>query len=83
MAKVHQASIDTYLEDIVLSAIERTADAQARKEIQELAFKIDSIAHELEHRFLEGDGDGVIETRFFCLGIKSMMICIYYYFFYV
>ena len=34
MVKVHQTTVDTYLEDIILSATDKTADDQARKEIK-------------------------------------------------
>ena len=45
---VHQDSVDSYLEDIVLASMEREADEQARREIQEMAAKIDGIAAELQ-----------------------------------
>lgn len=48
MVKVHQTTVDTYLEDIILSATDKTADDQARKEIKEVAAKINDIAYELE-----------------------------------
>ena len=46
--KVHQETVDSYLEDIILDAIERTADAQARKEVRDLAEKVNEIAYEME-----------------------------------
>lgn len=51
-AKVHQASIDTYLEDVVLMALNRCADKEARSEVQKLAQNIDAVVHDLEHRYV-------------------------------
>ena len=50
MVKVHQDTVDTYLEDIILSSIDKTADSQARTEVQELANTINDIAYELEDK---------------------------------
>ena len=49
MMRVHQGSVDTYLEDVILKSMERTADLQARKEIAEKADTINKLAHEFEH----------------------------------
>ncbi|XP_019855688.1 PREDICTED: protein MAATS1-like, partial [Amphimedon queenslandica] len=46
--RVHQGSVDTYLEDIILQSIERTADIQAREEIQKRADDINKVAAEFE-----------------------------------
>ncbi|NXW80650.1 CFA91 protein, partial [Hirundo rustica] len=43
-------TIDTYLEDIILSSMERTAEEQAREEIQKRAVEINDIAYEMESR---------------------------------
>ena len=48
MVKVHQESVDTYLEDVILSAIDQTADEQARFEVQAMAEKINKVAYEME-----------------------------------
>lgn len=50
--KVHQASIDTYLEDVILTSLNRCADKEARSEVQQLAQNIDAVVHELEHRYV-------------------------------
>ena len=52
MVKVHQNSVDTYLENIVLNSIDNTADVQARTEISELADKINDIAYDLEDKYV-------------------------------
>lgn len=48
VVKVHQTTVDTYLEDIIMGAIDKTAEDQARKEIQEQAQKINQIAYDME-----------------------------------
>ncbi|KAF0311251.1 Cilia- and flagella-associated protein 91 [Amphibalanus amphitrite] len=46
--KVHQQSVDTYLEDVILESTERTADQQARQHVRELAAHLNDIVHDLE-----------------------------------
>ncbi|XP_066472204.1 cilia- and flagella-associated protein 91 [Tiliqua scincoides] len=48
--KVHQSTVDSYLEDIILNSIENTADEQAREEIQRVAVEVNNIAYEMEER---------------------------------
>nr|XP_039249050.1 cilia- and flagella-associated protein 91-like [Styela clava]XP_039249051.1 cilia- and flagella-associated protein 91-like [Styela clava] len=48
--KVHQSTVDTYLEDIIMDAVDSTADEQARQEIQQHADKINDVAYDLEDR---------------------------------
>ncbi|XP_030059857.1 cilia- and flagella-associated protein 91 [Microcaecilia unicolor] len=50
VVKVHQSTVDTYLEDIILNATKSTADEQAREEIQKKAVQINDIAYEMEAR---------------------------------
>ncbi|XP_030122096.4 cilia- and flagella-associated protein 91 [Taeniopygia guttata] len=47
---VQDRTIDTYLEDVILSSMERTAEEQAREEIQKMAVEINDIAYEMESR---------------------------------
>lgn len=42
--------MDTYLEDIILGSIDKTADEQARAEIMNQAEKINDLAYEIEDR---------------------------------
>ena len=49
MMKVHQGSVDTYLEDVILQSVEKTADQQAREEVQRQADSVNKIAHEFNH----------------------------------
>ena len=51
--KVHQGSVDTYLEDIILQSVESTADQQAREEIRQQADSINKIAHEFTHTYVK------------------------------
>ncbi|KGL89084.1 Protein MAATS1, partial [Charadrius vociferus] len=43
-------TIDSYLEDVILSSMENTAEEQAREEIQRMAVEINDIAYEMESR---------------------------------
>uniref|UniRef100_A0A8C3JXQ8 Cilia- and flagella-associated protein 91 n=1 Tax=Calidris pygmaea TaxID=425635 RepID=A0A8C3JXQ8_9CHAR len=50
VVKMHQSTIDSYLEDIILSSMENTAEEQAREEVQRIAVEINDIAYEMESR---------------------------------
>ncbi|NXL30617.1 CFA91 protein, partial [Glaucidium brasilianum] len=52
VVKVHQSTIDSYLEDIILSSMENTAEEQAREEVQRMAVEINDIAYEMESRYV-------------------------------
>lgn len=49
MMRVHQGTVDTYLEDVILKSMDRTADQEARKEIAAKADAINKLAHKFEH----------------------------------
>jgi hypothetical protein len=42
--------VDSYLEDVILQAVDKTADDQARQEIQDIAKTINDLAYEVEDR---------------------------------
>ncbi|XP_072541115.1 cilia- and flagella-associated protein 91 isoform X2 [Salminus brasiliensis] len=46
--KVHQATVDLYLEDMILGTIEQTAEAQAREEIHRRAQELNDITYAME-----------------------------------
>ncbi|XP_032262520.1 cilia- and flagella-associated protein 91 [Phoca vitulina] len=48
--KVHQSTVTSYLEDIILNTEESTAEEQARAEIEKMAEEINDIAYEMESR---------------------------------
>ncbi|XP_038613803.1 cilia- and flagella-associated protein 91 [Tachyglossus aculeatus] len=50
VVKVHQSTVTSYLEDIILGSQESTAEEQARAEIQKQAAEINDIAYEMESR---------------------------------
>ncbi|XP_011372593.1 cilia- and flagella-associated protein 91 isoform X1 [Pteropus medius] len=50
VVKVHQSTITSYLENIILKTEENTAEEQARAEIERKAKKINDIAYEMESR---------------------------------
>ena len=56
---VHQRTVDTYLEDIILNGTDATADRQAREEIQEMAKRINDVAYDIEEKYvITAIGDG-------------------------
>lgn len=46
--KVHQATVDLYLEDVILDSIDQTAEAQAREEIHHMAEELNNITYAME-----------------------------------
>ena len=52
MMKVHQNSVNTYLEDVILEAVDETARDRARGEVQTMAKNINDIAYERESTLL-------------------------------
>ncbi|XP_036602131.1 cilia- and flagella-associated protein 91 [Trichosurus vulpecula] len=48
--KIHQSTVTSYLEDIILNTEESTAEEQAREEIQKMAEEINDLAYEIENR---------------------------------
>ncbi|NWV76797.1 CFA91 protein, partial [Dasyornis broadbenti] len=52
VVNVQHRTIDTYLEDVILSSMERTAEEQAREEVQKRAVEINDIAYEMESRYV-------------------------------
>ena len=50
VVKVHQNSVQTYLEDILMGSVDQTADLQARSEIMEMADKINDVAYDIEDK---------------------------------
>lgn len=49
MLKTQQDSVETYLEDCIFETIDKVADDESRKEIQEMAVKINDVAYEIEN----------------------------------
>lgn len=52
IVKIHQQTVDTYLEDILMESASETADEQARIEIQHYADKINDIAYAIEDKLV-------------------------------
>ncbi|XP_004577933.2 cilia- and flagella-associated protein 91 [Ochotona princeps] len=48
--KVHQSTVSSYLEEIILNTEESTAEEHARAEIEKMVEEINDIAYEMEHR---------------------------------
>ncbi|ELU06518.1 hypothetical protein CAPTEDRAFT_90714, partial [Capitella teleta] len=58
--KVHQNSVDTYLEDIIMFSVDSTADGQARQEISEQATKINDIAYAVEDQRTQLESEEIV-----------------------
>ncbi|XP_052420496.1 cilia- and flagella-associated protein 91 [Carassius gibelio] len=48
VVKMHQDTVDMYLEDVILGSINQTADAQAREEIHRTAEELNNITYAME-----------------------------------
>ena len=51
MMRVHQGGVVTYLEDVIISSMQATADQQARQEIAKKAEVINEVAAQFEHKY--------------------------------
>eukprot|EP00912_Choanoflagellata_sp_UC4_P001146 UC4_evm3s712 len=51
---VHQETVESYLEDIIIGAVNDASDDQARKEIRKQADKINAVAQDLHERGVSG-----------------------------
>uniref|UniRef100_A0A8C7Q5S2 Cilia- and flagella-associated protein 91 n=1 Tax=Oncorhynchus mykiss TaxID=8022 RepID=A0A8C7Q5S2_ONCMY len=49
--RVHQETVDLYLEDIILGTLDQTADQQARQEIRRVAEEVNNIAYAMEETY--------------------------------
>ena len=49
MLKTQQDCVETYLEDCILETLDKVADDESRKEIQDMAVKINDVAYDIEH----------------------------------
>lgn len=49
VVRVHQSSVDSYLEDVILLSLEQTATEQARAEVRRQADIINTVAHQFQH----------------------------------
>ncbi|XP_053733216.1 cilia- and flagella-associated protein 91 isoform X1 [Synchiropus splendidus] len=48
VVQVHQETVDSYLEDVILDAVDQTADKQAREEVHKMAREVNDIAYAME-----------------------------------
>jgi hypothetical protein len=48
MLKIQQDTVETYLEDCILETLDKVADDESRKEIHEIATKINDVAYDIE-----------------------------------
>ncbi|KAK7106474.1 cilia- and flagella-associated protein 91-like isoform X2 [Littorina saxatilis] len=66
VVKVHQCTVDTYLEDIILGSVDKTADTQARQEIHQQADQINDVAHEIEDKRTQLDSEEIVADLVHC-----------------
>ncbi|XP_054858661.1 cilia- and flagella-associated protein 91 isoform X2 [Eublepharis macularius] len=77
VVNVHQSTVDSYLEDVILSSMETTADEQAREEIQKVAVKINDVAYEMEERQTRLQSEEIVAElvyRFLIPEVQKMAI---------
>jgi len=60
IVKIHQQTVDTYLEDILMESASETADEQARIEIQHYADKINDIAYAIEDKKTKVESEEIV-----------------------
>ncbi|XP_051870425.1 cilia- and flagella-associated protein 91 [Pristis pectinata] len=58
--KVHQTTVDSYLEDILLKSMQNTAEDQARQEIRKMADEINDIAYEMEQHWTNLQAEEIV-----------------------
>ncbi|RKO83894.1 hypothetical protein BDK51DRAFT_33266, partial [Blyttiomyces helicus] len=57
MMKVHQETVDSYLEDVIAGSVDETASVQARADVRKYADKINEIVDGIRHREEAGESD--------------------------
>lgn len=72
VVKVHQNSVDTYLENIILDSVDMTADAQARFEVKEMAEKINDVAYEMEDKRTQLESEEIVADLVHCFLIPEV-----------
>ncbi|KAK3106963.1 hypothetical protein FSP39_004095 [Pinctada imbricata] len=66
VVKVHQNSVDTFLTDIILGSIDKTADEQARAEVIDMAEKINDVAYEMEDKRTQLESEEIVADLVHC-----------------
>ncbi|KAL5020064.1 hypothetical protein ScPMuIL_002956 [Solemya velum] len=66
VVKVHQGTVDTYLENIILQSIDSTADEQCRREIQEKADLINDVSYEMEDKRTQIESEEIVANLVHC-----------------
>ncbi|XP_063726301.1 cilia- and flagella-associated protein 91-like isoform X2 [Symsagittifera roscoffensis] len=71
--KVHQNSVNSYLEDVILEAVDETAKGRAREEIQAMARNINDIAYEREHTLTNRESQEVVSEMVYGFLLPEVM----------
>nr|XP_056704341.1 cilia- and flagella-associated protein 91 [Euleptes europaea] len=77
VVNIHQRTVDSYLEDVILNSMERTADEQSREEIQKVAMEINDVAYEMEKRQTRLQSEEIVAElvyRFLIPEVQKMAI---------
>ncbi|XP_077202407.1 cilia- and flagella-associated protein 91 isoform X2 [Paroedura picta] len=77
VVNIHQKTVDSYLEDVILNSMETTADEQAREEIQKVAMEINDVAYEMEKRRTRLQSEEIVAElvyRFLIPEVQKMSI---------
>ncbi|XP_060092322.1 cilia- and flagella-associated protein 91 [Heteronotia binoei] len=77
VVNIHQKTVDSYLEDVILNSMETTADEQAREEIQKVAMEINDVAYEMEKRQTRLQSEEIVAElvyRFLIPEVQKMAI---------
>lgn len=72
--KVHQATVDTYLEDLILGSTDSTADEQARDEIRKKAEAINRVAHEMESQRTDLQSEEMVSQLVHSFLLQSLIV---------
>ncbi|CAI9532698.1 unnamed protein product [Staurois parvus] len=72
VVNIHQSTVDSYLEDVILSATQDTAEEQAREEIQRRAQEIDHIAYQMESSRTQLQSEEIVAELVYSFLIPEM-----------
>uniref|UniRef100_A0A8C5D1I5 Cilia- and flagella-associated protein 91 n=1 Tax=Gadus morhua TaxID=8049 RepID=A0A8C5D1I5_GADMO len=72
VVQVQQATVELYLEDIILGVVESTAGQQARDEVQRMAREVNDVAHALEESHSEQQAEELVSALVFSFLIPEV-----------
>ncbi|CAL8369073.1 unnamed protein product [Arctogadus glacialis] len=72
VVQVQQATVELYLEDIILGVVESTAGQQARDEVQRMAREVNDVAYALEESHSEQQAEELVSALVFSFLIPEV-----------